>query len=70
VAPDTPVADLFVRCAESDLPVPVADEDGTLVGVIPRVTLLAALGAINSDVDPVVDDEPELALAKEGSDSD
>lgn len=66
VAPDTPVADLFVRCAESDLPVPVADEDGTLLGVIPRVTLLAALGAINSHVDEVVA-EPELALTKEGS---
>ena len=26
-----------------DLPVPVADEAGTLLGVIPRVTLLAAL---------------------------
>ena len=69
VAPDTPVADLFVRCAESDLPVPVADEDGTLLGVIPRVTLLAALGAINSNLDDVVDEgpEPELALTKEGS---
>ena len=66
VAPDTPVADLFVRCAESDLPVPVADEDGTLLGVIPRVTLLAALGAINSTVEEIIEDGPELALAKEG----
>ncbi|MUN38180.1 quaternary amine ABC transporter ATP-binding protein [Actinomadura litoris] len=48
VAPDTPVADLFARCAESDLPVPVADAEGTLLGVIPRVTLLAALGAISA----------------------
>lgn len=67
VSPDTPVADLFVRCAESDLPVPVADEEGTLVGVIPRVTLLAALGAINTNVDDIVDDSQELALTKEGS---
>ncbi|GLZ08425.1 glycine/betaine ABC transporter ATP-binding protein [Actinomadura sp. NBRC 104412] len=52
VAPDTPVADLFARCAESDLPVPVTDEGGVLVGVIPRVTLLAALGAIRTDVPP------------------
>ncbi|MCR3745473.1 glycine betaine/proline transport system ATP-binding protein [Actinomadura glauciflava] len=67
VAPDTPVADLFVRVAESDLPVPVADEKGTLLGVIPRVTLLAALGAINSHVEEMVEeDEPELALTKEG----
>lgn len=66
VPPDTPVADLFARCAESDLPVPVTDEEGTLLGVIPRVTLLAALGAINSH--EVVEAEPELALAKEGGD--
>ncbi|MVZ99025.1 betaine/proline/choline family ABC transporter ATP-binding protein [Actinomadura sp. LD22] len=73
VPPDTPVADLFQRCAESDLPVPVADEAGTLLGVIPRVTLLAALGAISTHVDDVVDTggedaaEPALALTKEGS---
>ncbi|MBO2465828.1 quaternary amine ABC transporter ATP-binding protein [Actinomadura violacea] len=73
VSPDTPVADLFLRCAESDLPVPVADEAGTLLGVIPRVTLLAALGAISSHVEEVVEssgtagEEPALALTKEGS---
>ncbi|MGI5233588.1 quaternary amine ABC transporter ATP-binding protein [Actinoallomurus sp. CA-142502] len=44
VEPDTPVADLFTRSAESPFPVPVADGDGKLLGVIPRVTLLAALG--------------------------
>ncbi len=44
VDPDTAIADLFTQCAESALPVPVADEDGRLLGVIPRVTLLAALG--------------------------
>ncbi|TDD87379.1 quaternary amine ABC transporter ATP-binding protein [Actinomadura rubrisoli] len=68
VAPDTPVAELFARCAESDLPVPVADEAGTLLGVIPRVTLLAALGAINTHVEEVL--EPELALTKEGGSDD
>jgi glycine betaine/proline transport system ATP-binding protein len=73
VPPDTPVADLFQRCAESDLPVPVADEAGTLLGVIPRVTLLAALGAISTHVEEVVESagedeaEPALALTKEGS---
>jgi glycine betaine/proline transport system ATP-binding protein len=63
VAPDTPVADLFARCAESDLPVPVTDADGLLLGVIPRVTLLAALGAINTQVSDVITDE----VSKEGS---
>jgi glycine betaine/proline transport system ATP-binding protein len=54
----------------------VADEAGTLLGVIPRVTLLAALGAISTHVDEVVESsgedaadgaEPALAMTKEGS---
>jgi glycine betaine/proline transport system ATP-binding protein len=49
VDPDTAVADLFTRCAESPFPVPVADGDGKLLGVIPRVTLLAALGNLNGN---------------------
>jgi glycine betaine/proline transport system ATP-binding protein len=49
VDPDTAVADLFTRCAESPYPVPVADEDGKLLGVIPRVTLLAALGNLTGN---------------------
>ncbi len=44
VSPDTLLADLLVPSAESRLPLPVVD-DGKLVGVIPRVTLLAALAA-------------------------
>lgn len=36
--------DLFVPAVESPLPLAVTDADGRLVGVIPRVTLLAALG--------------------------
>jgi glycine betaine/proline transport system ATP-binding protein len=51
VDPDTAVADLFTRCAESPFPVPVADGDGKLLGVIPRVTLLAALGNLNGSTD-------------------
>jgi glycine betaine/proline transport system ATP-binding protein len=49
VDPDTAVADLFARCAESPFPVPVADDGGKLLGVIPRVTLLAALGSVNGN---------------------
>jgi glycine betaine/proline transport system ATP-binding protein len=49
VDPDTAVADLFTRCAESPFPVPVTDGDGKLLGVIPRVTLLAALGNLNGN---------------------
>ena len=45
VAPDVAVADLFGASAESATALAVVDEDGRLRGVIPRVTLLAALGA-------------------------
>ncbi|QVQ50717.1 glycine betaine/L-proline ABC transporter ATP-binding protein [Spiractinospora alimapuensis] len=43
VHPDTAVADLFHQAAESPYPLAVVDENERLVGVIPRVTLLAAL---------------------------
>ncbi|NYE50264.1 glycine betaine/proline transport system ATP-binding protein [Spinactinospora alkalitolerans] len=43
VHPDTAVADLFGQAAESPYPLAVVDDEGRLVGVIPRVTLLAAL---------------------------
>ena len=36
--------DLFIPAVESPVPVAVLDGEGRLVGVIPRVTLLAALG--------------------------
>ncbi|WP_408648582.1 quaternary amine ABC transporter ATP-binding protein [Streptomonospora mangrovi] len=43
VHPDTPVADLFGQAAESPYPLAVVDDADRFVGVIPRVTLLAAL---------------------------
>jgi len=43
---DAPLSDLFERSVESLLPVAVTDDRGTLVGVVPRVTLLAALGNV------------------------
>jgi glycine betaine/proline transport system ATP-binding protein len=49
VDPDTAVGELFTRSAESPFPVPVTDRDGKLLGVIPRVTLLAALGNLNGN---------------------
>ncbi|WP_294179766.1 glycine betaine/L-proline ABC transporter ATP-binding protein [uncultured Schumannella sp.] len=41
---DSVLMDLFVPSVESPLPLAVLDATGRLVGVIPRVTLLAALG--------------------------
>ena len=43
--PDTAVADLFTAAADSAIPLAVVDEHERLLGVIPRVTLLSALGA-------------------------
>ncbi|WP_062517832.1 quaternary amine ABC transporter ATP-binding protein [Demequina gelatinilytica] len=51
VANDTALADLFIPSLEAALPLGVLDSRERLVGVIPRVTLLAALGG-----------EPEAAV--------
>ncbi|KAB1910941.1 glycine betaine/L-proline ABC transporter ATP-binding protein [Micromonospora sp. AMSO31t] len=62
VTADTAVADLFAECAESVHPVAVLDATGRLSGVIPRITLLAALASTAPDsapadaVEPAVDD--------------
>ena len=41
---DTALSELFIPALESALPLAVTDPAGRLVGVIPRVTLLATLG--------------------------
>ncbi|BDZ42890.1 glycine/betaine ABC transporter ATP-binding protein [Paraoerskovia sediminicola] len=43
VSHDTPLAELFAPSAESSLPMAVTDDEGKLIGVIPRVTLLEAM---------------------------
>ena len=54
VSPDQLIADLFELAVESQLPVPVLDADDRLVGVVPRVTLLASL----ANVPPVTTEIP------------
>ncbi|MGM1018312.1 MAG: quaternary amine ABC transporter ATP-binding protein [Actinomycetota bacterium] len=44
VSEDEVLMNLFVPAVESQLPLAVTDAEGRLVGVIPRITLLAALG--------------------------
>ncbi|ACU95201.1 glycine betaine/proline transport system ATP-binding protein [Saccharomonospora viridis] len=51
VAPETPVSELFTPSAESPVPLAVVDSDQRLLGVIPRATLLAALGEVTSSTD-------------------
>ncbi|MFF4953972.1 quaternary amine ABC transporter ATP-binding protein [Streptomyces chattanoogensis] len=45
VSVDTPVAELFVPCSTSTVPVAVTDAQGELVGAVPVAKLLAVLGA-------------------------
>lgn len=54
------LADLFAPSAESPLPLAVVDDQGRLVGVVPRATLLAAMASLSqpdvagdADIDPV-----------------
>ncbi len=49
VSPDAPLAEVLAPAAESLLPLAVVDDDRRLLGVIPRVTLLAALAGTNGD---------------------
>ncbi|MEV0838877.1 glycine betaine/L-proline ABC transporter ATP-binding protein [Actinocatenispora sera] len=58
IGPDTPVADLFAPAAETPVPLAVVDDDDKLLGVIPRVTLLAALGNGSEEPEPVDDPPP------------
>ncbi|MCM3695020.1 quaternary amine ABC transporter ATP-binding protein [Microbacterium oleivorans] len=67
---DDVLMDLFVPAAESPLPLAVTDAEGRLVGVIPRITLLTALGPSTTEtteipvvLDPVPGAEIDEALA-------
>jgi glycine betaine/proline transport system ATP-binding protein len=50
VHPDTLLAELFAPAADSPLPLAVVNEEKELVGVIPKVTLLAAMASIGEKV--------------------
>ena len=52
VGPDTLLADLFIDSAKHTTPLPVVDDVGRLLGVIPRVTLLNALGNAAGQTEP------------------
>ena len=49
VGQDTQVAELFGKSAQHDAPLVVVDDEGRFAGVIPRVTLLTALGVIGEE---------------------
>jgi len=65
VGPDTPLADCLIPSAESRLPLAVV-EDGKLLGIIPRVTLLTALASDSSSGNgDHASDAPEAAQPTE-----
>jgi glycine betaine/proline transport system ATP-binding protein len=48
--PDSPIAELYASAAETATPIVVVDEEGRMVGIVPRISLLAALsGEEDSD---------------------
>ncbi|MGO1972781.1 MAG: quaternary amine ABC transporter ATP-binding protein [Propionibacteriaceae bacterium] len=61
VSPDDFLADLFHHAAANRAPLAVVNDDGTLQGVIPRVTLLSALAPPESstEADPSTEPNPE-----------
>jgi len=69
VTTDTPVAELFGPSAAAKLPLPVVDADKRLVGVIPTVTLLAALGTHAQTTKPPAptSDEASATTDEEGT---
>ncbi len=62
---DQLVADLFELAVESHLPVAVIDEHDRLLGVVPRVTLLAALADIPTTTTeiPIIEPTPDVPAA-------
>jgi len=58
VPADAALVDLFELAVESPLPIAVIDDKRRLLGVIPRVTLLAALGNVPTNTTPINIIEP------------
>lgn len=49
VGPDELLSDILGSAVESELPLAVVDDQRRLLGIVPRVTLLAALGNVTTD---------------------
>ncbi|TFC81145.1 glycine betaine/L-proline ABC transporter ATP-binding protein [Cryobacterium cheniae] len=63
VSPDTPLVDLVEPSVGSDLAIAVVDEKNRLLGVIPRVTLLAALGNVSTNTGELPVIEPVATIS-------
>ncbi|MHA6694074.1 quaternary amine ABC transporter ATP-binding protein [Homoserinimonas sp. A520] len=64
VTGDVALADLYEVSVESPLPIAVVDENNRLIGVIPRVTLLAAVGNVstNTGETPAIEPPPTIPV--------
>lgn len=60
VGPDELLSEIMASSVEFEAPLAVVDEHGRLLGIVPRVTLLSALGNVTSDTgeQPVVELPP------------
>lgn len=65
VQEDQLIADLFELAVESHLPVAVTDQEDRLIGVVPRVTLLAALADLPTTTTeiPIIEPTPDVPAA-------
>jgi glycine betaine/proline transport system ATP-binding protein len=64
VPADTPIIELFTPCSTSGTAVAVTDDEGELIGVVPRARLLAVLGEpMTPTAPPAVPAQPAPALA-------
>jgi glycine betaine/proline transport system ATP-binding protein len=66
VTPDTLLVDLVELSVGSDLPIAVLDDRERLLGVIPRVTLLAALGNVSTATGEIaaVESSPAVTVSE------
>jgi glycine betaine/proline transport system ATP-binding protein len=65
VPTDAHLVDLVEPSVGSDLPIAVVGDDGRLLGVIPRVTLLAALGNMSTSTGDIPVQLPPTTLTLE-----
>ena len=63
VEASTALLELVVPSVESPLPLAVTDEKGRLLGVVPRITLLIALGGAQAPTEEIAVLEPPLPVA-------
>ena len=62
VTGDVALADLYEVSVESPLPIAVVDDNNRLIGVIPRVTLLAAVGNVTTNTGETPAIEPPSTI--------